>query len=329
MSGRRAPYQFLLPRSASPSNDRRVKRKTLLLLCLCAWINPALGGLEKYSRLIKADFPPVASAPPPSGVRITYLGTNAYLFESNGATLLVDPYFSRQGLFRIALKLRPVLQTQLIAEWLRAHPTIDAVLVTHGHFDHLLDAPQIVRATGAKLIASPTSVKLAESIGVAPGHGEAVRPGAKAEAGKAEIHVLPAQHDRIFGSIPYNGPAEHFPPEKIDHWVTGQPLAFVIEMGGKRIFINAGGPVASTKWRPVDLAIIAVGARDSIDAFPSNVAQLRPRYILPSHQDNFFRPLERGFAFMPLSDFPAVQRAALGAPGELILLDYFRPWTLR
>ena len=303
----------------------------IFLFCLVAWVNPALGGLEKYSELIKADVSP-ASGPPQSGVRITYLGTNAYLFESRQTTLLIDPYFSRQSLFRTALKLAPVPQTQLIAEWLRAHPKIDAVLATHGHIDHLYDAPQIVRATGATLIASPTSVKVAESAGVPPGQTRAVRPGAKQHAGDAIIHILPAQHDRLFGSIPFNGPPKRLPPRKIDDWVTGEPLAFLIEMGGKRIFINSGGrpeQEISTKWRPVDLAILGVAARDSIDAFPRNVAQLRPRYILPSHQDNFFRPLERGFAFMPLSDFPAVQRAARGASGELILLDYFRPWTLR
>jgi L-ascorbate metabolism protein UlaG (beta-lactamase superfamily) len=265
-------------------------------------------------------------------VRITYLGTNAYLFESRQATLLVDPYFSRQSLSRTALKLRPVAETQMIAEWLRNHPKIDAVLVTHGHIDHLFDAPQIVRATGATLIASPTSVKLAVSAGVPSNQTRGVQPGATEQAGSAVIHILPAQHDRLFGSIPFNGPPKHLPPRKIDDWVTGEPLAFLIEMGGKRIFINSGGrpeQAISTKWRPVDLAILGVAARDSIDAFPRTVAQLRPRYILPSHQDDFFRPLQRGFVFLPLSDFPAVQRAARGASGELILLDYFRPWTLR
>ena len=51
------------------------------------------------------------------------------------------------------------------------------------------------------------------------------------------------------------------PPEKISDWVTGVPLAFIIEMGGKRIFINSGGrpnDVVSTNGRSVDLAILAL-----------------------------------------------------------------------
>lgn len=173
-------------------------------MCLFAWIEPALAGLEKYSELIKADSPPETSALSHRGVRITYLGTNAYLFESHDAVLLVDPYFSRQNLFRVAANLRPVPQTELIASWTRQHPKIDAVLVTHGHIDHLFDALQIVRATGAKLIASPTSVQLAKSAGLSLNQTHAVRPGATVNAGGAVVHVFPAQHDRVFGIVPFN-----------------------------------------------------------------------------------------------------------------------------
>jgi hypothetical protein len=66
-------------------------------------------------------------------------------------------------------------------------------------------------------------------------------------------------------------------------------------------------------------------------AFPQMLAALRPRYVLPSHQDNFFRPLERGFSFGPLTDFPRRPRtfAAQRLRTRLILLDYEKPWTLR
>jgi hypothetical protein len=128
------------------------------------------------------------------------------------------------------------------------------------------------------------------------------------------------------------------PPRRPSDWVCGEPLAFLIEMGGKRIYVDAGGtagalPPATT--RPVDLAILGVYLRYSRQHVLPSLRRLQPRYILPSHQDDFFRPLAKGFHFGPLTNFnevrAAVERYQSESPrlGRLILLDYFVPWTLR
>jgi adenylate cyclase len=57
--------------------------------------------LERYPHLVVADV--LAAVPAGSEVRVTYLGTNGFQFESRNHALLVDPYFSRINLWRAVL----------------------------------------------------------------------------------------------------------------------------------------------------------------------------------------------------------------------------------
>jgi hypothetical protein len=144
--------------------------------------------------------------------------------------------------------------------------------------------------------------------------------------------VLPATHDRLFGKVPFDQRETQGsgPPQRPADWVCGEPLAFLIEVGGQCIYIDSGGTPAQLPPRePVDLAILGMALPDSRARLPDALERLQPRYFLPSHQDNFFRPLDAGFQFGSLTDFSRVRRECQQANhGRLILLDYFRPWTL-
>lgn len=305
-----------------------------LVFLLLISIQPALAGLDKHSDLVVADPP---NQPRKSGsIRITYLGTNGYQLEAAGQSLLIDPYFSRISLARAGLGWRIRPDAVRMDEGM-SHLTgrVNAILITHAHFDHLLDGPPLMQRTGAPLVGSPTAIELARRAGADDDKCIAVRAGAVRQLGRWRVQVLSASHDRLMiMGVPYDRPLKNAePPRRASDWVCGEPLSYLVSANGQSIFIDSGGTpevLPPAKLGRIDLAILGVALPDSRARFTAAMRRLRPRYVLPSHQDNFFVPLSRGFQFAALSDFGFVRRQhdQQHLPGRLILLDYFRPWTL-
>jgi len=97
------------------------------------------------------DIPVRTGAPlPTTGTGVTWVGHATYLVRIGGLTVLTDPVWSR----RIP-GVRPRLTAPGVA-W-SALPPIDAVVISHNHYDHL-DAPTIRRLPRHTRILAPAGL---------------------------------------------------------------------------------------------------------------------------------------------------------------------------
>jgi len=104
--------------------------------------------------------------PPDSGLRATWLGHSTVLLEIDGARVLTDPVWGpRASPTRFAGPKRfqpvPVPMSEL--------PKLDAVLVSHDHYDHLdFTTMRLLRKVNVPLVTSLGVGAHLESFGIAP-----------------------------------------------------------------------------------------------------------------------------------------------------------------
>src|SRR4051812_38199205 len=85
-------------------------------------------------------------------VSFRWLGVAGIELTAGGRTLAVDPFFTRPPLRRFLFG-RVASNPRLVRKHL---PSCDYVLVSHSHWDHMMDAPEGARNTGAVVFRRPT-----------------------------------------------------------------------------------------------------------------------------------------------------------------------------
>src|SRR5258708_5374314 len=92
--------------------------------------------------------PPAAGEP----ARLTWIGHASWLVQLDGASLLIDPVFSKRISYLIPRNVpAPLSPAQL--------PRIDATLVTHGHYDHY-DRPSVLAARAPVILGTGLGKRL-------------------------------------------------------------------------------------------------------------------------------------------------------------------------
>lgn len=256
-------------------------------------------------------------------VQVRWLGTAGFAIEYRSHVLLIDPYLTRASLSRCLFA--PLRTDTALVQ--RHAPRADAIVLSHTHFDHALDAPAIARQTGARVFGSESAVHLCRSHGLPDAQLECVQTDTHgalhaAEVGPFRLRFWPSAHSAIFlGRVPFPGEIADCTdvPMRTEAYRCGAVFAVEIEVAGRRLFHVGSAELVERRWRvgPVDLALACVAGWTSTERYPERlVAALSPGAVLFHHWDNFLHGLDSGARALPAMRFAAlIDRLDAAAPG--------------
>lgn len=261
---------------------------------------------------------------PDAPVQLRYLGTAGFVLEAGDHTLVIDPYVTRPGLGTVATRALPPDEALIR----RIIPRADDVIIGHSHFDHILDAPDLCRLTGARLIGSPDTAQVARAAGLDEAQ-IVVTEGREDIATKSGlVHAIPSDHGRVyFNRVPLRGRIEAPPPWPPHYRDLPHGLVFnwYVEMAGVRIVHIDSAEFFEHELAGFEADIVclcAIGRKYRPNYVADAVRLLRPRAVIACHWDYFFTPYDAPPRCLPGVDLPGFLDEIRAHGAEPVLLPF-------
>jgi L-ascorbate metabolism protein UlaG (beta-lactamase superfamily) len=243
------------------------------------------------------------------GLTLRWWGNNSWEIRlPGGKTVLIDPWLTRfrTGTYSDAganPRTKLAVNTTLIDSYVDSGELrADHILVTHGHYDHLTDVPYLAKKTGATVLGTETHLNLMAALGAPTGQLSLVTGGEQLNFGDYTIRVLRSLHSAsgaratvpFPGTRPGYGAARLPKPCTIQDLVEGGTLAYLVSGGGRSVLDFGGSNYVESELaglRP-DVVLVPAGGGKIVDYVGRLLrATGNPRYVLPTHWDDFDYPL--------------------------------------
>jgi L-ascorbate metabolism protein UlaG (beta-lactamase superfamily) len=285
-------------------------------------------------------------------VTLEYFGAAGWRISDGTTDILVDPYISRiiapppplaPPYPKLPRDTRPVYGWNDLAvpdnAAVDAHiPRADFILVTHTHYDHVLDVPHIALKTQAVVVGTESTENVLRAYNVPESQLITVRGGEDYDFGHFSVRVIPSLHSPLDHKRYYSSekapPGMKAPLTLQQMHPEGGTLAYLIRFQGHQILVFGGMNYVEREIEGLRPDVVLVGAASSRKEIYDYTGRLMralhfPALVIPTHWDNFFAPYtaSQQSSVDALQSF--VQEVKSASPHTTVVVPkYFEPIPL-
>ncbi|NHI94194.1 MAG: MBL fold metallo-hydrolase [Candidatus Lokiarchaeota archaeon] len=229
-------------------------------------------------------------------MKLKWLLTAGFEIDTDNYKIFIDPFISRPK------NAVPQLKKITIDDIKKGN----VIFLSHGHFDHAFDLPQIVEDSDIKIYCSePVSKMLTNKFNISKRNVQAVKGGdlLKFEP-DFSVNIIKSKHIRYNTSLIlkkiFNGDILNLKKSagmgiiEVFKWRAGQVLGYLFEFkeGKKILHFGSGGYIKdeiAKLPKDIDYFLAPVAGRSDSDKYLAKLTGLiTPKTVIPHHFDDFF-----------------------------------------
>lgn len=231
-------------------------------------------------------------------LKAMWLGTAGVYIGDGESGVLLDPFVSKYSMGHVVLD-RPIKSREKdrvkLFELIGNEP-VDMVIVSHSHYDHVLDAPEIAKHFNVPLVGSSSTDAISKSFGylntVVAENGSVLRIGNFEVTFRYSLHGdAITEYYGFPGTVQVGDPLVHPSDFKV-----GTVYGIHLHHGDTNIVHHASASFLPDTYDGLqaDVVFLGVALRENSESLLTRIKKdLDPKTIVPIHFDNFFSEDDR------------------------------------
>lgn len=276
----------------------------LALILVLFWnVRPGMDAYRAHQNLAAPD----ATNPDRQEITATWFGAANVMISDGSSHILIDPFFTRPaGWLNLLTDKNVQPNDALVARMLNdaGIHRLDAVLVSHTHYDHVLDVGPVIQEAGGVLVGSESTLNVGRGAGLAEDQLRLMRPGDPIKIDKFTVTFVHSSHAGMTGGHPQGLITTQLAtPAPYSAYKQDSTYGILLEheYGTLLLHSSAGWRDNMYQGLQADLVLLGIAARPALADYLHNVVDaVGAQRVIPLHWDDFTRPLNQYLLPLPI-----------------------------